>query len=55
MRSSFMASVDVIEFQTIEAYSNLVLTNVKYSKYGESREENLNVVERIWSNYSFIK
>jgi hypothetical protein len=29
MRSSFLVSVDVIEFQTTEAYSNLDLTNVK--------------------------
>jgi hypothetical protein len=28
MRSSLLASVDVIEFQTTEAYSNLDLTNV---------------------------
>jgi hypothetical protein len=41
MRSSLLASVDVIEFQTTEAYSNLDLTEVKYSTYKHSREENL--------------
>jgi hypothetical protein len=45
MRSSLLASVDVIEFQTTEAYSNLDLTNVKYSTYKQSREENLKVME----------
>jgi hypothetical protein len=50
MRSSFLASVDVIEFQTTEAYSNLNLTNVKYSIYKQSREENLKVMERIRTN-----
>jgi hypothetical protein len=30
MRSSLLASVDVMEFQTTEAYSNLDLTKVKY-------------------------
>jgi hypothetical protein len=43
MRSRFLASVDVIEFQTTEAYSNLDLTNVKYSTYKQSKEENLKV------------
>jgi hypothetical protein len=47
MRSSLLASVDVIEFQTTEAYSNLDLTNVKYSTYKQSREDNLKVMERI--------
>jgi hypothetical protein len=50
MRLSFLASVDVIEFQTTEAYSNLDLTNVKYSTYKQSREENLKVTERIMPN-----
>jgi hypothetical protein len=50
MRSSFLASVDVIEFQTTEAYSNLDLTNVKYSTCKQSREEDLKVVERIRPN-----
>jgi hypothetical protein len=31
MRSSLLASVDVMEFQTTEAYSNLDLTKVKYN------------------------
>jgi hypothetical protein len=50
MLSSFLASVDVIEFQTTEAYSNLDLTNVKYSTYKQSNEENLKVMERIRPN-----
>jgi hypothetical protein len=40
-------SVDVIEFQATEEYSNLDLTSVWYSTYKESREENLKVIERI--------
>jgi hypothetical protein len=39
MRSSLLASVDVREFHTTEAYSNLGLTKVKYKKYKLSREE----------------
>jgi hypothetical protein len=31
MRSNFFASVDVMEFQTTEAYSTLGRTSVKYS------------------------
>jgi hypothetical protein len=38
MRSSILASVDVIEFHTTEAYSNLGLTKVKYETYKHSRE-----------------
>jgi hypothetical protein len=40
MGSNILASVDVMEFQTTEAYSNLDLTKVKYSIYKHSREEN---------------
>jgi hypothetical protein len=47
MRSSLLASVDVTEFQATEAYSSLDLTKVRYSVYKHSREENLNVMERI--------
>jgi hypothetical protein len=50
MRSSLLAAVDVTKFQTIEAYSNLDLTDVKYSTYKQSREENLKVMERIRPN-----
>jgi hypothetical protein len=50
MRSSFLASVDVTEFQTTEACSNLDLTNIKYSTYKQSKEENLKVMERIRPN-----
>jgi hypothetical protein len=32
-------SVDVIEFHTTEAYSNLGLTKVKYKTYKHSKEE----------------
>jgi hypothetical protein len=54
MRSSLLTTVDVIEFQTTEAYSNLDLTNVKYSTYKQSREENLRARERIRPN-SFMQ
>jgi hypothetical protein len=52
MRSSLVASVDtiLIEFQTTEAHSNMDLTNVKYSIYEQSSEENLKVMERIRPN-----
>jgi hypothetical protein len=36
MRSSLLASVDVIEFHTTEAYSNLDRTKVKYNTYKHS-------------------
>jgi hypothetical protein len=39
--SSLLASVDVIEFQTAEAYSVLDVTNVKYIIHKQSREEYL--------------
>jgi hypothetical protein len=45
MRSSILASVDVTDFQIKESYSNLDLTNVKYTTYKQSREENLKVME----------
>jgi hypothetical protein len=41
MCSSLLASVDVIEFHTTEAYSNLGLTKVKYKTNKHSREEKL--------------
>jgi hypothetical protein len=47
MRSSFVESVDVIEFQTTEAYSNLSLTKAVYNESRQSKEENLKVIERI--------
>jgi hypothetical protein len=50
MRSNLLALVDVIEFQIIEAYSNLDLTKVKYSSYKQSKEDDLKVMERIRSN-----
>jgi hypothetical protein len=39
MRSSLLASVDVTEFQTTEAYSSLGLTNVVYSLSIHSKNE----------------
>jgi hypothetical protein len=39
-----------MEFQTTEAYSNLDLTNIKYSTYKQSREEKLKVIGRIRPN-----
>jgi hypothetical protein len=50
MHSSLLASVDVIEFQTTEAYSNLDPNDVKYNIYKQSRDENLKVMERIRPN-----
>jgi hypothetical protein len=47
MRSSFLESVDVIEFQTTEAYSNPGLAKVVYNESRQSKEENLNVIELI--------
>jgi hypothetical protein len=47
MRSNLVESVDVMEFQATEAYSNLDLTSARYSTYKESREENLKVIERM--------
>jgi hypothetical protein len=50
LHSSLLIRVDVTEFQTTDAYSNLDLTNVKYSMYVQPREENLKVAERIRPN-----
>jgi hypothetical protein len=47
MRSSLFASVDVMEFQTTEAYSTLALTKVEYNTNMHSRVEKLNVTLRI--------
>jgi hypothetical protein len=55
MRSNVLASVDVREFQTTEPYSNLHLTNVKYSIYKQPREENLKVMEQISLRASCIQ
>jgi hypothetical protein len=46
MRSSVLASVDVIEFQTTEAYATLDLTRVKYNRYMHLRDEKENVMLR---------
>jgi hypothetical protein len=42
--------MDVIDFQTTEAYSNLDLNNIKYSTYKQSREENPKVMGQIRPN-----
>jgi hypothetical protein len=42
-----MVSVDVIEFDTVQAYSNLGLTKVKNKICKHSREEKLKAIERI--------
>jgi hypothetical protein len=39
-----LASTDVTEFQTMEAYSILDLTGVKYNVYIDSRDENEKVM-----------
>jgi hypothetical protein len=41
MCSSLLASVNMTEFQTAEAYSSLDLPKVKCSMQGNSREEKL--------------
>jgi hypothetical protein len=51
MRSRLLASVDVIEFQTTEAYSNLELTNVKYSTYINNPGKK---IRRLWSGQGLI-
>ena len=49
MSSSFLASVDVIDFHTFEAYSSLGLTTVKYTI------NNLSVVEKEWAVVGYNK
>jgi hypothetical protein len=44
MRLSFFASVEVIEFHTTDAYSNLGLTSEKYKVNKQSRVENEKVI-----------
>jgi hypothetical protein len=44
MRSSLLASVDIIEFQTTDAYSSLDLTNAMYNLSIHSRDEKLKVI-----------
>jgi hypothetical protein len=44
MRSSLLASVNVIEFQTEDAYSSLDLTNVVYNLSIHSRDEKFNLI-----------
>jgi hypothetical protein len=40
MHSSFLASVEVIEFHTMDAYSNIGITSEKYKINELSRVEN---------------
>jgi hypothetical protein len=47
MRSSFLASVEVIEFHTTNAYSNLGLTSEKYKINKLSIVENEKVILRM--------
>jgi hypothetical protein len=47
MRSSLLASVEVMEFHTTEEYSNLGLTNVQYSIKRLCREEMEKVADLI--------
>jgi hypothetical protein len=47
MRSSFLASVEVIEFHTTDAYSNLGLKSEKYKINKLSRVENEKVILRM--------
>jgi hypothetical protein len=48
MLSCLLASVDVIEFQKNEEYSNLELTKAQYSMYKNFREENLKVMDQLF-------
>jgi hypothetical protein len=50
MRSSLLASVDVIEFQSMDTYSSLDLTNVIHSLSIHSRDEKLKVMLRTRPN-----
>jgi hypothetical protein len=50
MRSSLLASVDIIEFQTTDAFSSLDLTNVLYKLSIHSSDEKLKVMLRTRPN-----
>jgi hypothetical protein len=54
MRSSLLASVEVIEFHATEAYSNLGPTNVQYSIKRLCREEKEKVTDLINSSNLII-
>jgi hypothetical protein len=45
MSSNFLATVDVIEFQTAKTYFILDLTDIMYSTYKQCGEDNLKVME----------
>jgi hypothetical protein len=47
MRSSLLASAEVMEFHVTEAYSNLGLTNVQYSIKRLCREEKEKITDQI--------
>jgi hypothetical protein len=50
IHSGLLPSVDVIEFQTTEAYSSLDLTNIIYNMYIHSNDENVDVIQRTRHN-----
>jgi hypothetical protein len=50
MGSSLLASVDVIKFQTTDAYSSLDITNVIYNLCINSRDEKVKVMQRTRPN-----
>jgi hypothetical protein len=50
MRSRLLASVDVIEFQTMDAYSSLDIINAMYNLSIHSREDKLKVMLRTRPN-----
>jgi hypothetical protein len=54
MRSSLLASVDVIEFQTTDAYSILDLTNVMYNRSIHSSDEIIIIIIIIWIDCSLV-
>jgi hypothetical protein len=47
MRSSLLASVEIMEFHATEAYSNLGITNVQYRIRRLCREEKKEVTDLI--------
>lgn len=50
MHSSFLVSVDVIRFHTVEAYISLGLVSVSYHITKESRAEDTNIFSGLGEN-----
>jgi hypothetical protein len=50
MHSNLLASVDITEFETAEAYSSIDLTRVKYIMYIHSLDEKVKVTLRTRPN-----